>query len=254
MGKGLAERTMKDYLSLYRSFEKGLEEEDLTQSYINRFLITHTSNKTRSFVNNLFTFLNITHLNVPKFTGRKPKRKHRSISPQEIKVLRAWIYSNKHIKYLICLDLSFLCALRKAEVLVIKINDFDIKEWAGDQTTHCRLLIHGKGQRERFVPVNPSMMKRIINFIAEKNLSMDDNLFNFKRNSWQNVFFDAVKETMDHHYTLHDLRRSRATKWLREGVDLSRVKNRLGHSSVSTTQLYINLDEEKEFDAWAKEY
>ncbi len=83
---------------------------------------------------------------------------------------------------------------------------------------------------------------------------MDDNLFNFKRNSWQNVFFDAVKETMDHHYTLHDLRRSRATKWLREGVDLSRVKNRLGHSSVSTTQLYINLDEEKEFDAWAKEY
>lgn len=250
--KGLSDGTIKDYMRVYKSFDEGLTDEDLTQDYVNGFILDHPSNKTRSLLNHLFTFLRITHLNVPKLTGRKPVKKKRSIYTQEIKVLRAWLHTNKSQKYLLAFDITYLCALRRSEVLKIMIEDFEIKLWAEDPTQSCRLLIHGKGQRERIVPIPSKIMRRIINHIEEENLIMDDRLFNFKKSSWHDAFKKAVEE-VGYNFTLHDLRRSRATKWMKDGVDLSRVKNRLGHSSVSTTQLYINLDEEKEFDSWAKE-
>ena len=252
-GKGLSESTMRVYLNYYRSFDEALEGKDLTQSFVNQFLLTHTSNATRSFLNNLFEFLEIDHLKVPKLTGRKARKKRKAISPQEIKVLRKWIYHNKNIRYLLCFDLSYFCALRRSEVMKMKVEDFDLKTWAENPEKSCRLLIHGKGNKERFVPVPPKVMQRIIDYIQEEDKGLDDRLFAFHYTAWNDAFKDAVKETMDHNFTLHDLRRSRATKWLKEGIDLSRVKNRLGHASVQTTQLYINLDEEKEFNAWADE-
>jgi integrase len=252
-GKGLSESTLRVYLNYYRRFDDELEGKDLTQSFVNHFLLTHTSNATRSFLNNLFEFLEIDHLKVPKLTGRKARKKRKAISPQEIKVLRKWIYHNKHIRYLLCFDLSYFCALRRNEVMQIKVEDFDIKQWAIDPKKKCKLLIHGKGKIDRYVPVPPKIMHRIIDYIEEEDKGLEDRLFSFHYTAWHEAFKDAVKETMDHNFTLHDLRRSRATQWLKEGIDLSRVKNRLGHASVQTTQLYINLDEEKEFDAWAKE-
>jgi len=252
-GKGLSEKTMREYLSLYIKFNDGLDHEDLTQDYVNRFILANTSNKTRSVLKHIFDFFEIPNLKISKLSGRKPKKKKRSISPQEIKVMRAWLYNNEKDKFLLAFDLSYLCALRRSEIFSIKIEDFEIQTWAEDPNKPCRLLIHGKGQRERIVPIPPKLMQRVINHIQENDLAMDDLLFNFKYVTWHMVFKKAV-EIVGYNYTLHDLRRSRATKWLRDGVDLSRVKNRLGHSSVSTTQLYINLDEEKEFERWADEY
>jgi len=252
--KKLSENTMKSYLGYYKLFDAGLSERDLNQPYINQFLLAHTSNVTRSFLNNLFDHLGITNFKVPKLTGRKPQKKRRSLSPQEIKVLRTWLYNNKDVKFLLCFDLSYFCALRKAEVLTIKIKDFNIGEWAEDPSKACKLLIHGKGNKERYVPVPSKVMHRIIDYIQDHNKEMDQRLFNFKRTIWGDAFKEAIRSTMEHNYTTHDLRRSRATNWMRNGIDLTQVKNRLGHASVQTTQLYINLEEEKEFNKWADEY
>ena len=125
--KGLSDNTMKAYLRYYKLFDAGLEGKDLDQSFINGFLLEHTSNVARAFLKNLFEFLEITHLKIPKLTGRRSQKKRRSISPQEIKVLRQWIYSNKNIRYLLLLDLSYYCALRRSEAMGIKISDFDLK-------------------------------------------------------------------------------------------------------------------------------
>ena len=135
----------------------------------------------------------------------------------------------------------------------IKVDDFDINAWAEKPKISCRLLIHGKGKRERFVAVPPKLMARIIDYVDDQDLDIDSRLFPFNYHKWHDVFKDAVKSTMDYNFTLHDLRRSRATNWLKEGVDISRVKKRLGHASISTTQLYINLDDEEEFNKWAEE-
>ena len=136
----------------------------------------------------------------------------------------------------------------------IRVNDFDIEVWAEDPTQSCKLLIRGKGKRERYVPVPPKTMQRIIDYIKEKDKEIDDKLFDFNYVQWHEVFKNCIKANMDYNYTLHDLRRSRATQWINDGIDISRVKSRLGHASIQTTQVYVNLDEKKEFDKWADEY
>ena len=135
----------------------------------------------------------------------------------------------------------------------ILVKDFDIKQWAEDPSKSCRLLIHGKGKKEGFVPVPPKTMQRIIDYIADQDRGLDDRLFSCNKNKWHEAFKDAVKSTMDYNFTLHDLRRSRATQWIKDGVDMSRVKERLRQKSITSTQVYINLDEEKEFNSWANE-
>lgn len=251
--KRLNDSTMKAYLNYYKLFDRGLADQDLTQSYVNQFLLTHTSNVARAFLTNLFEFLEITHLKIPKLTGRRKRKKRRSLTPQEIDVLRKWLYHNKKIKFMICFEITYYCALRRAEVLKIKIRDFDLNRYAEDPTKPCRLLIHGKGNKERYVPVPQKTMERIINYIEKSGKTMDDRLFNIHRTVWHEVFKQAVKSTMDYNFTLHDLRRSRATFWINQGIDISRVQKRLGHESIQTTQVYINLDEKREFDAWASE-
>lgn len=252
--KKLSVSSMKIYLAYYRRFDQDLErEEELTQSFINKFILNHPSNTTRAFLTNLFDFLELKDFKVPRITGRKEQKKRKSLTKHDIKVLRNWFFYNKPKRYLLCFDLSYYCALRRAEVLGIKIKDFELKEWVEDPTKACKLLIHGKGRRERYVPVSPKIMLRIIEIIEEEDKDLDEELFTFNRTKWQNTFKEAIKNTMDYNFTTHDLRRSRATQWLKNGVDSIRVRNRLGHSSVSTTQKYINLDEEKEFDDWANE-
>jgi site-specific recombinase XerD len=81
-----------------------------------------------------------------------------------------------------------------------------------------------------------------------------DNLFDFKSLSWHLYYKDAVKKCLSWNATTHDLRRARATHWIMDGLDITRVKNRLGHASISTTQLYVMPDDEKELELWSEEY
>lgn len=254
VAKNLGEKTIKQYALYYKRFDAGLSDKELNQEYINDFIIRHPSSITRSFLNNLFQFLNF-NFKIPKPTGRKPKKKRKIISPQEIKGLRAWLHVNKPPRYLIAFDLNYYCALRREEVVNIRIDDFYMKEWAEDPSKACRLLIHGKGKRERFVAVPSRLMHRIIEYLGNRtdNFDPEGKLFGFSYAKWHEGFKQAVRATLDYNYKLHDLRKSRATKWLQEGKNLVSVGNRLGHASIQTTQLYINLDEEKEFESWASE-
>jgi len=54
-------------------------------------------------------------------------------------------------------------------------------------------------------------------------------------------------------FTLHDLRRSVATEWFNKGKDIFTISKRLGHASISTTQRYINPDEERILNEWKNE-
>jgi len=252
IGKGLADPTVKRYAKAFVDFDKGLDNEEFDQGYVDRFINKHPSNVTRAFVNNLIEFAGFTNIRVVKRTGRKGRKIRKSLTLDEVKKLRNILFKN-NIRYLLLFDLSYYCALRKSEVLGILIDDFNLQAWAENPTNSCRLLIRGKGSRERVVPVKPKIMENVIDYIVEQNKISGDRLFKFSSSRWQEAFKEAVRSITDYNYTLHDLRRSRASQWLMDGVDLSRVKDRLGHQSVATTQLYINLDEEKELELWENE-
>lgn len=251
-GKGLNDETIKNYLRIYKKFDKGLEKKELNQSYINKFMINNQNPNHRAFLGNLFDCFDI-NLKVPKHTGSVEKKERRSITTKELELFRKWIHSNKDERYLLCLDLSYTCALRRAELFAIHFSDFEFEKWVENPSESCKLLIHGKRKRERYVPVQSKLMYRIVDYVEKTKKLPEDRLFAFAYKQWDKSFKQAVKSQVNYNFTLHDLRRSRATQWLLNGIDIMRVKNRLGHSSISTTQLYINLEKEKEFSDWANE-
>lgn len=254
IARKLADGSIKQYGSYYRLLEKDLGEKEFTQGFIDRFVIKHPSNISRSFLKNLFDYYEIKDLKIPKIKGRRKIKKRRTISPQEIKVLGSWLY-NRGKRFGLMFELSFYCALRRDEVIRIKIRDFFLEDYSSDTSKSCKLKIHGKGSKERYVIVPPKVMSRLINWMQQKQkIPIEKKLFGVGRSKWQDIFKDAIKKTGSYNYTLHDLRRSRATHWLNDGIDLVRVMRRLGHSDVSNTQKYINPEEEKELKNWEEEF
>lgn len=254
IARKLSVRTVKQYAAHYKLFEKELGEKQLTQNFLDRFVTKHPSNISRSFLKNLFDYYEFTDLEIPKVKGRSGQKKRRSIRPEERKKLRSWLY-NRGTRFGLMFDLSYYCALRREEVISVVIDDFYLEDYAKDPSKPCRLQIHGKGKRERPVIVPPKVMKLLINWLQQKEkIPMQKKMFGIGKSKWHEIFKDAVTSLGLRNYTLHDLRRTRATYWLDNGVDIVRVSRRLGHSDVSTTQRYINIEEERELSNWEKEF
>jgi integrase len=251
--KRLSPASIRTYLIHYRLFQRHTEKEGLNQKSINSFINRHPSNVTSAFLRNFFDFFKITELIIPKRTGRKPKKKRRSISSQEIRFIRKRIYK-KRMKFGLVFDLCYHCALRKSEVLDVEVENFDFIRWAKDKSRGgCRLKIKGKGDKERIVIVPPKLTQRIIKYMAVKELYGGKLFLNIGRTIFHRMFKYGISG-LNYNYTIHDLRRSKATRWHEEGKDLIQLKNRLGHESISTTQLYVNPDEEKELNVWEDEF
>lgn len=251
--KRISKPTIKRYLEYYCLFEDQVNQYELSQEIINKFLMDHTNNNARAFLKNLIEMYGVENeYKIPKITGRQKRVKKKELTPSKAKAIGKWLYNNKDLKFYFCFNLSYYCGLRRAEVLAINIHDLDIERWVGDQTQGCRLKIIGKGEKERYVII-PSFLMKSLKIYIKKNPQLIDVLFPFNFHQWHEAFKDAVKSTQDYNFTLHDLRRARATQWMKEGVSMFRIKERLGHADISSTVLYINPDEEKELELWENE-
>jgi len=142
--------------------------------------------------------------------------------------------------------LLFGCGLRISEALSLKNIDI-----AGAPTT---LRIVGKGSKERIVPVLPAVNRAIEKYIALRPFgnAADDTLFRSVRGLPMSArMAEKVIEKLRHYLQLpdyvtpHALRHTFATALLADGADLRSLQELLGHSSLSTTQLYtkVNMSE-----------
>lgn len=249
----LSLKTIKEYLIYYRVFERELGEGNLNQAFINNFVIRHKSDTAKAFVKNMLEFYDLKQFEVPKIRGRKARKIRKSVPNKDFKAIRKRMYEKKAYKYGLMLDLTWHDGLRREETCTISLIDFDLKLWAEDTSKSCRLKIHGKGNKERHVIVPPKLMMRIIKWVeSRKNIVPRDRLFGVKGKRWHEIFKDVVR-SLDMNYSLHDLRRTRGTKWINE-IGINKAKYRLGHADIGTTQKYFNIDEEKEMRDWEQEY
>ena len=142
--------------------------------------------------------------------------------------------------------LLFGCGLRISEALSLKNRDV-----AGAPET---LRIMGKGSKERIVPVLPAVHHAIEKYIAVRPFgnAADDELFRSVRGLPMSArMAEKVIEKLRHYLQLpdyvtpHALRHTFATALLSDGADLRSLQELLGHSSLSTTQLYtkVNMSE-----------
>ncbi len=128
-------------------------------------------------------------------------------------------------------------------------------------------LVHGKGNKERYVPVGALALKAIENYLKkergalnqkkgtpQKALFLGDRGQTLSRQSIFNKLDKLAKiANIKHKVTPHILRHSYATHLLENGADLRVIQELLGHADISTTERYTTVDIKsikKKFDQW----
>ena len=181
-------------------------------------------------------------------TPKKEKRLPKYLSLDDSKKLLdvASDEDNRNCERDFAITTLFLnCGMRLSELVGINIKDIDFNE--------CKLNVIGKGNKERIVPVGELAIEYLKKYINEYRDSMKkgyytENIFlnNHGKKITRQGFFLIIKELADKkninkNITPHTLRHSFATHLLNNGADLRTIQEMLGHSSITTTQIYTNV-------------
>jgi len=153
------------------------------------------------------------------------------------------------------IDLLYSCGLRVSELVTLKLNQVYLDDG------YLRIL--GKGNKERMVPMGKLTASNLRNYITSTRLmwlkTKTENVFinpKGKAISRQYVYTMLVSKEkalgFDHHISPHKLRHSFATSLLNGGADLRVVQELLGHTDISTTQIYTHVEENRLKSAYDK--
>ena len=186
------------------------------------------------------------------------KKKKKAFTDLEIERMRSYLKDDLRIKAMFELLLSTGCRISEANN--IKIDDIQ----------ENKVNVLGKGNKERTVYLNAKAQLAILEYL-EKRTDSNPYLFaksnkkckgKLKRNWWQDVKYVDEKEHVDNSAiesnfrqiakklglesaNPHRFRRTCATFALRRGMPIEQVSKMLGHESLETTQIYLDLTQEE---------
>jgi integrase/recombinase XerC len=189
--------------------------------------------------NNLIESSPFELISAPKSSSTLPE----VLSPEDVEQLLNFKPTNMiEIRDMAIVELMYSSGLRVSETANINISDFE------ENKTFLRVL--GKGSKTRLVPMGRFAINAINNWLIEREkiLNNTDALFlNSKgtrltvRSIQLRLKKMAVKQGLPPIHP-HMLRHSFATHMLESSGDLRTIQELLGHSSLSTTQIYTKLD------------
>ncbi len=146
------------------------------------------------------------------------------------------------------LELLYATGLRVSELVAVRLNDISFE--AG----YIRTL--GKGSKERIVPIGRAAQNEILKYLhsaRQRLLKHRESVYLFVNRSGtrlsRQAFWKAIKKYTKRagiakRITPHTLRHSFASHLLERGADLRSVQMMLGHSDISTTQVYTHVTRE----------
>ena len=146
------------------------------------------------------------------------------------------------------LELLYGAGLRVSELVNLELNNVEMS------AKYVRCI--GKGSKERIIPIGEKALKSLKTYLKERDLLIKKfkletkKLFikdNGKTVTRQDVYVFIRKQgdILKKHISPHTLRHSFATHMLENGADLRIVQELLGHSDVSTTQLYTHVSKKR---------
>lgn len=176
---------------------------------------------------------------------RVPQRLPKVVSVKEIEeMLNCNLSPLEHVM----MELLYSCGLRVSELVNIKINDIDL----ASKYVRC----FGKGSKERIIPIGETaknivkeylpereLLIKKYNLTTKKLLILDNGRFVNRQDVYN--FIHARGKIIHKNISPHTLRHSFATHLLENDADLRIVQELLGHSDVSTTQLYTHISKKR---------
>ncbi|MDY6914885.1 MAG: tyrosine recombinase XerC [Candidatus Cloacimonadota bacterium] len=264
--RGLSENSIRSYLQDLRQLQKFLKKyfsdgaiklDEVEKLYLRDFLRYLHQNKCKnrtlarktSSIKNFFSYCHrfelITSnpaitLEIPKFERKLPKH----FSEEEMEELLSIpdLSTKFGIRDRAILEIIYSSGLRISEVCSIKLSNI--------QGNMIRVM--GKGRKERLLPLGNKAVKAIRNYIKVRHLFIDkkDPAELFLSKSGRKISPDVMREILEKYlnlvaktkgYSPHALRHSFATHLLNNGADLRAVQEMLGHSNLSTTEIYTHI-------------
>jgi len=142
------------------------------------------------------------------------------------------------------LELLYSAGIRVSELINMELTDINLDE----KILRC----FGKGKKERLVPVGDYVVEAIKNYLKIRQ-EISDKFSNFlfitrlgkkftRAGIWKMIKMYAKKAGIIKNVYPHIFRHSFATHLLKGGADLRSVQEMLGHSDISTTQIYTHVD------------
>ena len=179
---------------------------------------------------------------------KMPKKILEVLNEQEVKKFLESIPSSTYLELRdkAMFELLYACGMRVSEIVDLKLADIDFDEGL--------IRFIGKGNKERITPIGDSAKDYLGKYIraARYNLERErksENVFLNKNGQkltrqgfWKILKKYAGKVNTGKNLYPHLFRHSYATHMLERGADLRIVQELLGHSSISTTQIYTNIN------------
>lgn len=196
---------------------------------------------------NKYTSLNpLTTITNPKTVKKLPK----ILSEEEIeKLLDINLKTDFDYRNKAMLELMYSSGLRVSELINLNVNDIDL--------SNASVRIFGKGSKERIIPLNDYAIDALNNYILTHRRSLfkhGESNYLFLNNHGNKMtrqgFFKilekiAKEKGIKSELSPHTLRHSFATHLLKHGADLRSIQELLGHSDISTTQIYTHITSER---------
>ena len=255
--KGLSENTINAYISdinkvsnndVYFNIDNFITTKYLKNAE-NKKYSGSTKKRIQSSVNQFLKFLIeenfISNIEINNISIRSEQKLPKILSPYEIEQLIDFYDHNLFIssRNKTIIDFMYSTGCRVSELINVEESDIDIDD--------AFVRLEGKGSKQRIVPLGS---KVIVNL--EKYLELRNQFKNIKNNNLfisksykkldRTAVFRIIKSTgvkvgINTSIYPHILRHSAATHMLEGGCDLRTVQEFLGHSSVSTTQIYTKV-------------
>ena len=272
--KGLSKNTVKAYETDIKGFIKWINKNNkqsllnIKESSVNRYISYLFSLKLKSSsVNRKISSLKSFYLFLLKKKLIRYSPFSEVISPKQEKYLPASMSESEVEKLLNSPDTSkdieqrdkamiemlYATGMRISELVNLKITDIDMNRSV--------IKVMGKGSKERLIPFGESASEALFNYLKIRKDSSSKEVFISNRGRkitrvafWQRIKVYLLRENLKISISPHTLRHAFATHLLNRGADLRSVQLLLGHSDLSTTQIYTHIAKQRLGDVLKKHH
>lgn len=174
-------------------------------------------------------------------------------SEDETRIMINYLNNSKDLKKLTMVCVLYETGARVSEFINIKLNDLNLSD-------NASITLYGKGNKTRVVPISEELAKLINKYLKEAYINYgEDYLFystqkkKYYRNSINKIITNLINNLkikypnyFNGSYSPHSLRHTKATHLYNNGTPLLYIKEFLGHSTVSSTEIYATPDSKKQ--------
>jgi len=262
---GLDYKTTKKYLEFYHKFANVHGE--LNQQTLDEFIKHNQYPSARAMAKHLIKAIDrwnfpqemkvgLIGLDIPKQTGKRNKKQQLHLSQKELEYLIEHMKGNSILdeRNRLAILTQWWGGFRISELLGICFKDLETKEYNKDkefQKIKVRVEV-AKFKKERYAYIPTNIYQRIIKYLKLRSqivsfaqrLNSMENIWGFSNSAYDKLVREKTKAILGRSYNTHSLRHGRVTNLLKKGVPIEKVKEIMGHQSITSTQTYVHHSQE----------